>query len=306
MNTGDVAQLITDAGLDDRGCWAPGGGQIAFVSDRSGNEDIWVLDLLSGDLTQATDDPWRDSFPNWSPDGSMIAYSPDRPDAQGIWAISLAPDFEGQNITYLPHFTLKPAQWDTVMTLVNPWDQSLDLTLAAYANSGVYQGSTALTLAPGEGLSQSVATLFPQRFSDVGWLKIGASDRLPTGIMTFTFASTRATSSLPIQSDVGTFIVFPLIQNDQFWSSGFAICNGGDDAVQLQAELVAHGGSPLDSVGIDLGARSKWVGMVDMLFDVEIPETTCVRVESTGPVQGFALSFAPGNSQIVAVPGEMN
>ncbi|MBM3705974.1 MAG: hypothetical protein FJW66_05555, partial [Actinobacteria bacterium] len=51
--------------------------KIAFVSNQSGNEDIWSMNLDGSDLKQLTNDPGRDQYPSVSPDGKKIAYSAD-------------------------------------------------------------------------------------------------------------------------------------------------------------------------------------------------------------------------------------
>jgi len=49
--------------------------KIVFVSNQSGNEDIWSMNLDGSDLTQLTDNPGRDQYPAVSLDGKKIAYS---------------------------------------------------------------------------------------------------------------------------------------------------------------------------------------------------------------------------------------
>lgn len=48
--------------------------QIAFVSDRDGDDDIYLIDSDGSNLLPLTDNTTPDSFPAWSPDGSRIAY----------------------------------------------------------------------------------------------------------------------------------------------------------------------------------------------------------------------------------------
>jgi Tol biopolymer transport system component len=55
--------------------WAPDGVRIAFVSDRSGNPDIWVMDRDGGNLANLTQNQAKDHSPAWSPDGDWIAFA---------------------------------------------------------------------------------------------------------------------------------------------------------------------------------------------------------------------------------------
>jgi hypothetical protein len=54
------------------------GGTIAFVSDRGGDRDLYLMDVATGAVDQLTTDPGADGNPTWSPDGSRIAFDSDR------------------------------------------------------------------------------------------------------------------------------------------------------------------------------------------------------------------------------------
>ena len=52
--------------------------QIAFVSDRDGNYDIYVMDADGRNLRRLTNHPDIDSLPSWSPDGKRIVFASKR------------------------------------------------------------------------------------------------------------------------------------------------------------------------------------------------------------------------------------
>ena len=60
-------------------------GTIAFASGRSGDFDIWRLDLPTQDLIQLTSGSSSNDYPRWSPDGTQIAFTSDRSGAPEIW-----------------------------------------------------------------------------------------------------------------------------------------------------------------------------------------------------------------------------
>ena len=48
--------------------------KIAFVSDRDGNREIYVMDADGPNQVRLTNNARFDSAPSWSPDGSKIAF----------------------------------------------------------------------------------------------------------------------------------------------------------------------------------------------------------------------------------------
>lgn len=55
--------------------WSPDGRKIAFMSNRDGNFEIYVMDAEGENTQRLTHNVYNDQFPSWSPDGKRIAYS---------------------------------------------------------------------------------------------------------------------------------------------------------------------------------------------------------------------------------------
>lgn len=73
---GTNQRQLTHHGEGDRNgdaAWSPDGRSLAFKSNRSGNLEIYVMDLASRETKQLTDGDGAYS-PNWSPDGEEIVY----------------------------------------------------------------------------------------------------------------------------------------------------------------------------------------------------------------------------------------
>ena len=78
-------QVTFTAGVEIDPTLSPDGGRIAYVSDQSGNEDIWVSPGAGGAAVNFTaDHAGRDFGPAWSPDGNQIAFLSER-DGGGVY-----------------------------------------------------------------------------------------------------------------------------------------------------------------------------------------------------------------------------
>ncbi len=55
--------------------WAGDSRRLAVISNRGGDQQIWVLDTVSGSSTQITQSAHGTAEPVWSPDASWLAYS---------------------------------------------------------------------------------------------------------------------------------------------------------------------------------------------------------------------------------------
>ena len=88
----DPIQLTDDPGTDRSPSWSPGGREVAFVSSRTGDEEIWLarLDRIDDRFFNASNSPLtRDRYPVWSPDGARLAWAADESGDRrlAVWAI---------------------------------------------------------------------------------------------------------------------------------------------------------------------------------------------------------------------------
>jgi dipeptidyl aminopeptidase/acylaminoacyl peptidase len=66
-------KLTSGMARDTAPRWSPDGRKLAFISDRTGVNQLYVLDLQCGEARQVTELERGASYPAWSPDGSRIA-----------------------------------------------------------------------------------------------------------------------------------------------------------------------------------------------------------------------------------------
>ena len=96
--------LAGDPANDWGVAWSPGGDVLAFTSNRSGNDEIWMVPSGGGEATQLTDDNAGDWVPAFSPDGSRIAFVSDRTGDPEVWSMA-ADGSDPRNLSNQPwHF----------------------------------------------------------------------------------------------------------------------------------------------------------------------------------------------------------
>jgi len=84
----DLTRLTFDPGTDVWPALSPDGSQVAFVSTRAGDVDIYVMPVGDpGSTRQLTDVPGGDYAPAWSPDGTRIAFTSVRSGNRDIWVM---------------------------------------------------------------------------------------------------------------------------------------------------------------------------------------------------------------------------
>lgn len=102
---------INDIGLN----WSPNGERLAYMSDVTGNWDIYLLNITGG-IVLLTEDPATDGLPAWAPDGSGLAFVSTRDGTWGLYlmgpngenpskALTLGPSFPNwkmQRISWAP------------------------------------------------------------------------------------------------------------------------------------------------------------------------------------------------------------
>ena len=78
---GEATQIIGDMSFESQPRFSPDGGTIAFLSDRTGVENLWLADANGANPRAVTEDgltkaaPQAMSSPAWTPDGEYILVS---------------------------------------------------------------------------------------------------------------------------------------------------------------------------------------------------------------------------------------
>jgi len=100
---------INDIGMN----WAPNGGLLAYMSDVTGNWDIYLLNIEGG-VVVLSDDPASDGLPAWAPDGSSIAFASNRDGSWGLYLMGPNGQEPHKILTLgpsLPNWTAQRLSW---------------------------------------------------------------------------------------------------------------------------------------------------------------------------------------------------
>jgi Tol biopolymer transport system component len=89
--------MVKNAAVEDDPDWSPDGSKLAFISDRTGDVEVFVMDADGSNVDQLTDSAGEDWHPDWSPDGSQILFTSKR---NGTWDVFVM-DADGSNVSQL-------------------------------------------------------------------------------------------------------------------------------------------------------------------------------------------------------------
>jgi TolB protein len=77
--------------------FSPDGKKIVYQSNRTGNDEIWLLDVETKAERPLTNHPGIDGAPDWSPDGREIVFLSNREDGFHLWVMNA----EGESLRRL-------------------------------------------------------------------------------------------------------------------------------------------------------------------------------------------------------------
>jgi len=83
-NGGEARLLVAHPANESRPQYSPDGKKLAFISNRTGAGDIYVLTLATGDLKRLTFDDSSDQLDGWSRDGRWVYFTSSSKDIAGM------------------------------------------------------------------------------------------------------------------------------------------------------------------------------------------------------------------------------
>jgi len=88
---GEARLLVSHSAVEARPLYSPDGKRLAFVSERTGNGDIYLLTFATGELKRLTFSDGNDRLDAWSRDGKWIYFTSSAYDIRSndVWRISV-------------------------------------------------------------------------------------------------------------------------------------------------------------------------------------------------------------------------
>jgi serine/threonine protein kinase len=166
----DAVRITSENDLIEFHSISPDGEWIVFDSNRSGNQDIWIMRKDGSGLRQITTHEAHDWFPQWSPDGERIAFYSIRSGNRDIYTIPVL----GGVITQLT--TSPELDWTPV------W--SPDGRELAYS-SGYYPDNTNLWIVPSDGGEPRQLTFAESPDAFPVWAPNGRTIAFARGFVTY-------------------------------------------------------------------------------------------------------------------------
>ena len=88
----ETIRLTNHPAADTSPAWSPNGRQIAFASNRSGDEEVWLADLdrIEDRFQNVSALPRAsDQYPAWSPDGKQLAWASSSDGFQNLYSLDI-------------------------------------------------------------------------------------------------------------------------------------------------------------------------------------------------------------------------
>jgi tricorn protease len=81
---GEARLLVSHPATESRPLYSPDGRRLAFVSDRAGSDDLYVLELATGEVRRVTYSDGAEHLDAWSPDGRWLYFTTGDADIGGM------------------------------------------------------------------------------------------------------------------------------------------------------------------------------------------------------------------------------
>jgi serine/threonine protein kinase len=186
-----LTPLTTEPGYEGEPTFSPDGETIAYVSDRTGNFDIFLKQVSGGPDVQLTTSTADDVQPSFSPDGKQIAFVSTRSSQAGLYYPVTDSPLIGGDIWVMTALGDKGGNAHRIVEHGNFPSWSPDGKFILYMNDMSPPGHSHLYQVPStggeprevplkftQGSASGSSTYYPRYSSDGGWISFQMGDSI--------------------------------------------------------------------------------------------------------------------------------
>ena len=297
-----ISQLTSEPGYEGEPTFSPDGETIAYVSDRTGNFEIFLKQVSGGPDVNVTNSPADDVQPAFSPDGKQIAFVSTRESRTRLTYENFGVPPTGGDIWVMPALGGNPRR---IAELGNFPSWSADGSSLVFTGGGAYNKAIYRVSADGgeaREIPVQVSTgmtgrflLYPSLSPDGRWLLLQANPNqvvvVPGGGGE---AKLLAAGRRPVWASDGRSIVYSTAapgKNSSLWRLPFSTAKGSSEG---RGEPLTVGISPNTQATISGDRKQIAFTALEQTFNME----TLPFDAEAGRVTGEATELTAGRNDI--------
>lgn len=195
----------------------------------------------------------------------------------------------GSSLT-LAHF-VHSSRWWTGITILNPTNGTVTVTLNAYGNGGNVLGSGVFDILAGSKLVGMVEGLMPELANTSGWISVESSGGDVAGLLVYgdKNAVPNRIAALPAVPASYSLNLSNFYSDSEWWT-GIALVNpSGATIADLTLTAYAPDGTLIDQRMQSLAEFNKTVGMISTMFTLGGNTQGWTQIASSEPIVGMEI-----------------
>ena len=209
---------------------------------------------------------------------------------------------QGSTLIYIPHIPDNVAVFWTGITMVNPNDVAVDVSIEFFQDDGTQLETSQFQIEPRTKTKGLMDDLFPEVSGEASW-GIIQSD-LPIIALELYGTYNAGICGYGLPYELKTNLVLPAIEMEPGNWTGIALTNPGEETATVTLELRSGQGDLKSSWSGEIGARSRIKDVVQNYFtDVSFEKSDYIAISSSVPITATEVAGSDDRSYMEAIAG---